>query len=337
MKTPILQILIGAAWLSPFSGAADELMPWLERSNGVFSVHEAAAAGDMNALRAAAVDKLTLNMADEQGRTPLDIAAASGHVEAVRHLIACGATATEQTLRLAANAASKQVVQSALHMRNLELQLCEAVASRNVPEVRRLLAQGVSSNALTHDHQQSVLMQAAGTGRIWMLRILLENGADPNYVNAQTKSVLHVAAATGTAEIVRRLLAAGADPLVQGSNGATPLHDAVWMRNVATVQALLPAYKAQNYNPDGGRNGLPLLMAIAGGNTAVVQAFIDAGTDLRGACFEKHPPLAEAVKAGRVEISRVLYKAGADPDAKDSTGKSARDYAAGKMPHIFND
>lgn len=337
MKTQIFQKLTIAALLLLPARAADELQPWLERSNGVFSVHEAAAAGDMNALRAATADKLTLNMEDELGRTPLDIAAAVGNAAAVSHLIAAGATATKQTLRLAAGTDVKQIVEGALRSRDMELQLCEAVASRNVPEVRKLLALGVSPNALTHDLQQSVLMQAVGTGRVWMVRILLENGADPNYVNAQTKSVLHVAAATGTAEIVRRLLDAGADPLVRGSNEATPLHDAVWMQNVATVKALLPAYKAQNYNPDGGRNGLPLLMAVAGGNTAVVQAFIDVGTDLRGACFGKYPPLAEAVKTGHMEIARALYKAGADSDAKDSSGKSARDYAAGKMPHVFNE
>lgn len=336
MKTFFLQLIASAALLVPCVFGSDELLPWLQRSNGVFSVHEAAERGDMDVLRSAVVDKLTLNMEDELGRTPLDIAAAHGHTAVVSHLIASGASAGTRTLALAANPATKKILQGALRQRELELQLCEAVASRNVSEVRKLLAQGVSPNALTHDHQQSVLMLASGTGSIWMVRVLLESGADPNYVNPQTKSVLHIAATTGTPDVVKCLLAAGADPMLQGSNGATPLHDAVWVRNPDTVKALLPAYKAQNYNPDGGRNGLPLFMAIESGNLAIVQAFIDAGTDLRGSCFDRIPPLTSAVRSGREEIARALYKAGANPDAVDEKGKSARDYAAAKMPYIFN-
>lgn len=336
MKTPILQMLMCTALLMPVADAADELLPWLERSNGVFSPHEAAATGDMNLLREAQVEKHTVNMPDELGKTPLDIAAENGHASAVAHLLSVGASATEQTERLAATPAVRELIAGAMQKRRLELQLCEAVASGNLPEARKLLALGVSANAMSHDHQMSVLMQAVAVSRVWMVRVLLENGADPNYVNVQSKSVLHVAAAQSTPEIVSCLLAAGADPMMQGNNGATPLHDAVWQRRTDLVKALLPAYKVLNYNPDGGRNGTPLEMAIYGGSQSIVQAFISAGTDLRGACFAKRPPLVAAVKSGKTEIVRTLYQAGADPDARDSSGKSARDYAAAKMPHIFD-
>lgn len=336
MKTPILQMLMCTALLMPVADAADELLPWLERSNGVFSPHEAAATGDMNLLREAQVEKHTVNMPDELGKTPLDIAAENGHASAVAHLLSVGASATEQTYRLAATETVRGLIKGAMESRRLELQLCEAVASGNLPEARKLLALGVSANAMSHDHQMSVLMQAVAVSRVWMVRVLLENGADPNYVNVQSKSVLHVAAAQSTPEIVSCLLAAGADPMMQGNNGATPLHDAVWQRRTDLVKALLPAYKSQNYNPDGGRNGTPLAMAVHNGSLPIVQAFIAAGTDLRGACFAKSPLLVVAVRAGKVEIARTLFEAGADADARDESGKSARDYAAVKMPHLFD-
>ncbi len=334
MKACHLQIWMMEA-LAAAAVTADELQPWLERSNGIFSVHEAAAVGDMSALVAATADKAGLNMTDEKGNTALDIAAAAGHAEAVQHLIGAGAAATERTLAAAATPAIRKMVMGAVTARRLELQLCEGVASGNVPEVRKLLALGVSPNALTNDHQMSVLMQAAGAGKVWMVRILLENGANPNYVSPQSKTVLHVAAAGGTGEVVTRLLAAGADPLAQGSNGATALHDAVWCRNTETVKALLHAYRAQNFNPDGQRNGLPLTMAVRDGNRAIVKLFLEAGTDLRHPQFEAQPPLIEAVLYGRVEIARMLLAAGADPDARDADGKSARDYAVVKMPGLF--
>lgn len=326
-------LLISALPLAP--AEADELLPWLQRSNGVYSAHEAAAAGDMNALRVAVTDKSTLNMPDELGNTPLDLAVAAGHVAAVNHLIGEGATATERTLSLAQSPAVQHAVQGALSLRRQELRLCEHVAGGQVAQVRKLMALGVDPNCLTHDHQMSVLMQAARDGKVEIVQILLESGANPDYVNPQTKSVLHVAAADGTPEVVTALLEGGANPMARGSNAATPLHDAVWERNAATVKALLPAYRAQNYNPDGGRNGLPLIMAIQGGNKEIVQAFIEAGTDLRHPMFRKVPPLTVAVQYRREPIARMLLAAGADPDAQDEKGKSARDYAAEMMPQLF--
>lgn len=302
---------------------------------GVPSVYEAAESGNMQALRAIVEDKADTNAPDEQGRTPLDIAVAAGHAEAVAFLIANGASPTMRTMSLVTTPEVLEVLQAALDARNLELQLSEAVASGNLPEARRLLAQGVSANALTPDNQMSVLMQAVKARRIWMVRVLLENGADPNYVNPQSKSVLHIAATDAGGPIVRRLLAAGANPMAAGSNRVTPLHDAVWANNADTVRALLPAYRAQNFNPDG-MNGLPLIMAITKGNRSMVRDFIAAGTDLRGECFNENPPLAVAVKAGRVHIARDLLRAGADPDAKDSEGRSARDYAAMNGMNLFD-
>ena len=315
--------------------ASDELLPWLQRSNGVYSAHEAAAAGDMNALRVAVTDKSTLNMPDELGNTPLDLAVAAGHVAAVNHLIGEGATATERTLALAQTPDARSTIQRALAQRQQELKLCEQVSANQTAAVRRALALGVNPNCLTHDFQMSVLMLAARDGKGAIVQLLLESGANPDYVNPQTKSVLHMAAVTGTPEVITTLLAAGANPMARGSNAATPLHDAVWVRNTATVKALLPAYRAQNYNPDGGRNGLPLIMAIQGGNKEIVQAFIEAGTDLRHPMFRKVPPLTVAVQYRREAIARMLLAAGADPDAQDEKGKSARDYAAEMMPQLF--
>lgn len=334
MKMNLLQIWVLGALAIP-AVAADELLPWLERSNAVFSVHEAAAAADMNALRIAAVDKSMLNMPDEMGNTALDIAAAAGQVVAVQYLIGAGAAASERTLSVAATPEIRELVMGSVMKRRLELQLCEGVASRNVSEVRKLLAMGVSPNALTYDHQMSVLMMAAGDAKIDMVNILLENGADPNYVNTQSKSVLHIAAAYGSADVVTRLLAAGAEPMVQGSNGATPLHDAVWSHNTETVKALLPAYRAQNFNPDGQRNGFPIVMAVRDGNQPIVQLFLAAGTNLRHEQFIKQSPLIEAVLYSREEIARLLIAAGADPDARDDKGKSARDYAELKKLNLF--
>lgn len=326
---------MGVAALLPQLSAADELLPWLERSNGVYSVHEAAAAGDMYALKGATNDRTTINMPDELGRTALDIAAERGFADGVRHLLAEGAMPSSRTMAYATSQEIISMLHRAYAARQRELQLCEAVASKNVPEVRKLLAMGVSPNALSHDHQMSVLMQAVYRNQIWMVRVLLENGADVNYVNTQSKSVLHIAAAVSDAQVVQALLRAGANPLAKGNNGATPLHDAVWEKNVEAVRALLPAYKNQNFNPDGERNGRPLIMAISNRNLPIVELFIEAGTDLRDSCFATMPPLAAAVATGDEKIARALLRAGADPDARDARGKSARDYATIKMPNLF--
>ena len=55
-----------------------------------------------------------------------------------------------------------------------------------------------------------------------------------------------------------------------------------------------------------------LMWAAADGNSAVVQALLDAGADFRTPLASGFTPLFFAVREGRTDVTRILLKAGAD-------------------------
>lgn len=77
----------------------------------------------------------------------------------------------------------------------------------------RLLANGADVNAVRNRKDKSSPLYAAIINRnIGMIRLLLKAGADVNYQNADGATGLFLAAQTGQAEIVKILLENGADP-----------------------------------------------------------------------------------------------------------------------------
>ncbi|KAH6640520.1 ankyrin repeat-containing domain protein [Chaetomium tenue] len=107
------------------------------------------------------------------------------------------------------------------------------------------------------------LMYAAGTGRAWLVRLLLDRGANPHATNALGETPLHwagvnVAGANAGndgldgkeegrfggagegAEIIRLLVeGCGVDVDVRCETGATPLHGAAYRGRMENVRALL--------------------------------------------------------------------------------------------------
>jgi ankyrin repeat protein len=108
------------------------------------------------------------------------------------------------------------------------LDIVEASAVGDVERLRELLAEDSSrANAFAPDGF-TPLGLAAFFGHPEAVRLLLENGADPNLAsaNAQRVAPLHSAVAGGKVEIVRMLLARGADVHARQDLGFTALHGA---------------------------------------------------------------------------------------------------------------
>lgn len=62
------------------------------RSNSIYSLHEAAAAGDLNTLRQRLSGEVKIDQQDEFGNTALDIATKANQQEAVKLLLKAGAS-----------------------------------------------------------------------------------------------------------------------------------------------------------------------------------------------------------------------------------------------------
>ena len=108
-------------------------------------------------------------MVCDDGRSPVILASAEGHVEVVRLL---------------------------------------ASAAGHVEVVRLLLEAGANGN-LADSSGTTALMLASATGRVELVRLLLEAGADRNLVNEDGLTALMIASAKGDVEVTRSLQAAG--------------------------------------------------------------------------------------------------------------------------------
>lgn len=331
----------GAGVCAAAAPAYEKLLPWFERSNGVYSLFEAARAGDVAVLKARLEEKDAPNAINELGDSPLHLAAAEGRVEIVELLLQAGADALQKNRagkiasELAKDEATREACRAGEALRFRELKLFPAVRADKVEVVSEALKQGVSPNALSEDNALCLLGVALEAGALQSLKVLLAAGAKADYVQPNGKSLLHLAAGLGRAEAIPLLLAAGADPMHRAGNGATALHDAIWSGRTAAALALIPAYQPQGFNPDGWGNGYPVTMAIWRGNLAVVRGLLEAGLNPNDPAFAAEPLLVVAVRNNRPEMVELLLRAGADKNARDAAGKSAVDYATGAVAELL--
>ena len=141
----------------------------------------------------------------------------------------------------------------------------------------------------------TMLMHAANSGTIEMMRVLLAAGADPKAVNARNATALHWCV-TDIAKM-KLLLSKGADINAKTAEGRSPLY----------MAATLPA-------------GAPL-----------VQALLDAGADPNASTIAGLTPLFPAATHS-FESVQILLAKGADPNAKSGTNATALMNAAFVSP-----
>ncbi len=121
-------------------------------------------------------------------------------------------------------------------------------------------------------------------------------------------------------EMVSMLLSAGAEV-----NNPGLLYRAVLSNDPNIVMLLLE----HGVDPDTAEAITPLVMAIQMGNTQNVKLLLEHDASPHTA-DARLVPLIIAAQDGRAEIVRLLLEHGADRDAKDITGKTAREYAIKK-------
>ena len=332
-----------AAENAPQPSTAPALPKLIYRSNGVYSIPEAAEAGNVEVLAARIKEGANVNQIDELGNSPLHLAARKNATECLALLLQAGAdpllrNADGKTAMLLVTAPDTiRVLRDAMVQRRLEIEICHAVANGNLRPLRTVLnnpQRKFNPNILDESNSMSLLMLACCQGDVELVKTLIAAGADVNYISPNRRSVLHIAVDHNQPAVVTALLQAGANPMQQAGNSAMPLHDAVWSNRVECVKALLPAYKSINYSPDGAHNGLPLNLAIDRGWTTIIQLFIDAGMDLN-TCKYGTPPLIHAAASGKVNIVQQLLRAGADVNARSQNGETAKDVAAPAVRHLF--
>jgi ankyrin repeat protein len=178
---------------------------------------------------------------------------------------------------------------------------------------------------------KSMVLKAAGTGRMEAVRLVLDLGFDPNYVDEV--AALHSAAGRNQQEIVKLLLERGASLSVREPfYDATPLgwvdfFDQAPMREMLLSTGPICLFDALDLDrldrvPD----------VLARDPAALNRPFAE--------CLSRHPkpedwqtPLVRMVDRGKTAAVRVLLEHGADVTARHPDGRSLMQLASDKGDH----
>ncbi|MDO5504928.1 MAG: ankyrin repeat domain-containing protein [Pseudoxanthomonas suwonensis] len=254
-------------------------------------VPAAAIVGDAGAVRRLLSLGLPVDAVDAQGCSALLRAAGGGHVEVIDLLLGKGAD-----VQLAARTGATP--------------LSAAVSMRQMPIVERLLAAGAP-------------LEARLPGGI---------------------TVLMLACALGLPDVVERLLLAGADIGVRDDQGLGCLHCAGLFGFTATdrarLLALLDTLLLADADPDAEAAGgvTPLLLLLGARaepgsacDESVVMAGVERLLDEQVRLDVRDPrgfgPLHLTALHGLLEVTRLLLRAGADPEQRDGLNRPPRDIA----------
>uniref|UniRef100_K3ZE61 Uncharacterized protein n=1 Tax=Setaria italica TaxID=4555 RepID=K3ZE61_SETIT len=202
---------------------------------GTTPVNHAAAAGEVSVLRYLLDHGGDPAMPDAMGTMPLQVAADSGHHEAVRVLL------------------SKGVPVDPINRRGTPLHL--APAKDHDQAVNILLEHGADPNRVA-SRILSPLAHACYGHSFKCVKLLVEVGADVNLKGPTGRPVLFSAVEEGLTDIVKFLLEAGADPNIHDGCRKLPIMLAAAHEQRELVNILLPWTKPIPSIPDWNIDGI---------------------------------------------------------------------------------
>ncbi len=146
---------------------------------------------------------------------------------------------------------------------------------------------------------------------------MLEQHADVFLRNIAGETPLHLAAGQGFQRLVEKLLEMGVNPNIENINGSMALHYAAYGGSLEIVKLLLA--RPVNVNKGNCFGTTPLIMASAMGHLEVVRELMDAKADPAKVGFPGTAILAAAVN-NRGDVIRLLAAKGANVNV---SGKGA--------------
>jgi len=155
-------------------------------------------------------------------------------------------------------------------------------------------------------------------GRLDILKLLLESGADCDARNGKNQTALDVAHVSGNRQVARYLANhMGVMDLSDGMD-VTPLDENP--HNLVPDAALTPVGSTENPNIFGGLWKNWLHFASAEGNVEAVRSLLDKGVDVNGRNAKYNATLHVASELGKLEVVKLLIEYGADVNIPNKFG-----------------
>lgn len=202
------------------------------------------------------------------------------------------------------------------------------------PVLQALLDAGASLKSPSD--QDTPLHTAARINEVWVVKFLIEKGADPKAGDIDNMTPLHTAAFDNTdVNVLKALIDAGADVNAAGKvsgraqqAGYTPFHAAAKGTRTPEVIAVLKAAGANIEQPNAA-GYTPLHVAADANRTPeVIDAFIKAGAKINVANPDGNTPLHLAAVTSYPKMVETIIKHGAKVNAVTKDGLTPLHYAA---------
>jgi ankyrin repeat protein len=291
---------------------------------------QAAARGDIAAVRLLLRERVDVNAADADGTTALHWTVWGDNLETVDELIRAGANVAAANafgvtpVYIAAEHGNAAIVRKLLDAgadantadRTGDTVLMAAVRAGKLDAVQLLLERGAKVNAAEPALGHTVLMWAVRENHPALVKLLIERGAS---VEARTRIGAKPAArppGAGGGSHGVGIVRSGVPP--QGEQqpapgGMTPLLFAARDGLLAAADVLIAAKADLNAADPNGMT--PLMMAITNNQLAVAQLLVDKGADLRAADWWGRTPLWAAVEIRNLDLRSGATDNGVDRDA----------------------
>jgi ankyrin repeat protein len=201
-------------------------------------------------------------------------------------------------------------------------------AKKGCDDIVKMLLEHHADVKLLAEGHNTALVFACGFGtydlnrsNLKVVRLLLENGVDPNAVSLGGRSPLHHAIVKQSKELVMALLEFKADINARDIEGETPLHYALRYNCIGIVGCLLN-FKGIDVHAQDNNGMTPLHYAVQIDREDVVERLIELNANVNCRDNNRNTPLHYVNNRWNENIFKKLINSQADINAKNSESKT---------------
>lgn len=286
-------------------GMVDTMLP----SGGFTAIHYAARQNAMDAARALADSGADLNAQDADGATAIQLAIINLHYDLAAMLIEKGASPNVQ------DKTGMSAIYALIDMNGFRSDIGRPAQ----PRPDKLTAMDVLKLALQHGGNPNLQQKKAILGR--------HHGFGDNSLGDGATALMR-AIKGNDFDAMKVLLDGGANPNLAMANGQT------------AVFLIVGTGGGGGGGRGGPGGGAPPAPASPGASNSAINALkmlAEHGADLNAPNKQGATPLINAARSGSNPLVKALLELGANPDAKDSTGKTALDIVTTDGPTKHDD